>query len=157
MIATSKSTEIVITRTFDAPRQAVWRAWTEAEQVEQWWGPRGFTTRVDELDFTPGGNFKYTMIDGDGKEYPSTGEFREISKHERIVATDEFGEDMIEAMPDLPTGMVATTTFHETDGQTRLTITIMHQSVEDRQTHEKMGVIDGFNEQLDKLNEYLND
>lgn len=153
---TSKSTEIVIARTFDTPRNHVWKAWTEPDQIEQWWGPRGFTTRVDELNFSPGGSFKYTMIDAGGAEYPAVGVFKEITSPERIVATDEFGDDMREAMPDLPTGMITTTTFHESGGRTRLTITIMHQSVEDRQTHEEMGVIDGFNEQLDKLGEYLN-
>lgn len=153
---TAKEKEIVIARTFDAPREAVWKAWTESDQIEQWWGPRGFTTRVDELDFEVGGSFKYTMLDAEKNEYPSVGVFREITKPERIVATDEFGEEMREAASnDLPAGMVTTTTFEESNGKTVLTISIMHQSVDDRKKHAEMGVVDGFNEQLDKLGEYL--
>ena len=150
--------EIVINRSFDAPRKKVWQAWTEADQVEQWWGPRGFTTRVDELDFKPGGHFKYTMLDVQGNEYPAVGVFQEIAEPERIVATDEFGDSVKneEAAPEgLPTGMINTTSFDDTDGQTKVTISIMHQSADDRKKHEDMGVIDGFNEQLDKLEEYL--
>ena len=152
----SKSKEIVISRSFDTSRDDVWEAWTEADQIEQWWGPRGFTTRVDEMDFQAGGRFQYTMLDANGNEYPSVGEYQEITDQKRIVATDEFGDEMKEAAPnDLPTGMVTTTTFEETGGATTVTISIMHQSVADRKKHEKMGVRDGFNEQLDKLAEYL--
>lgn len=152
----SESKEIVISRTFDASREALWQAWTEADQIEQWWGPRGFTTRVDEMDFKPGGHFKYTMLDADGNEYPSVGVFREIAAQKRIVATDEFGDDMKEAAPEgLPTGMVNTTSFEDVDERPQVTISILHQSVEDRKKHEEMGVVDGFNEQFDKLEEYL--
>lgn len=152
------SKEIVITRTFDTPNEKVWQAWTQPSQIEQWWGPRGFTTRVDEMNFKPGGNFKYTMLDAEDNEYPSVGIFQEISKPERIVATDEFGDsdNNEQAAPEgLPTGMVTTTAFEEKNGATTITISIMHQSVEDCKKHEDMGVVTGFNEQLDKLEEYL--
>ncbi len=152
------SKEIVISRTFDTPRRKVWQAWTQPRQIEQWWGPRGFTTRVDEMDFEPGGNFKYTMLDADKNEYPSVGVFQEITEPKRIVATDEFGdsENNEQAAPEgLPTGMVTTTAFDEENGKTTVTISIMHQSVADRKKHEEMGVVTGFNEQLDKLEEYL--
>lgn len=155
---TAKEKEIVITRTFNASREAVWQAWTEPNQIEQWWGPRGFTTRIDEMDFEVGGSFKYTMLDGEENEYPSVGVYQEIVKPKRIVATDEFGDfDQNEqAAPEgLPTGMITTTAFEESDGKTNVTISIMHQSAEDRKKHEEMGVVDGFNEQLDKLEEYL--
>lgn len=150
--------EILITRIFDASREQVWQAWTEADQIEQWWGPRGFTTRVDELNFTPGGSFIYVMLDGDNNEYPAAGTFKEIVEQEKIVATDEFGDSdkNEQAAPEgLPTGMVNTTSFEEAGDQTKVTISIMHQSVEDRKKHEEMGVVEGFNQQLDKLEEYL--
>lgn len=154
----SANREIVINRSFDAPRKKVWQAWTEADQIEQWWGPRGFTTRVDKLEFQPGGEFIYVMLDGDDNEYPSVGIFKEIVEPERIIATDEFGdsdENEKAALEGLPTGMVNTTSFDDVGGQTKVTISIMHQSVEDRKKHAEMGVIDGFNQQLDKLEEYL--
>lgn len=155
----SKSKEIVISRTFDVPRIKVWQAWTEPDQIEQWWGPKGFTTRVDELEFQPDGKFKYTMLDAEENEYPAVGVFREITEPERIVASDEFGDsdNNKQAAPEggLPTGMINTTSFEKGDGQTKITIAIMHQSVEDRKKHEQMGVVAGFNEQLDKLAEHL--
>ncbi|MCW9705531.1 SRPBCC domain-containing protein [Fodinibius salsisoli] len=152
------SKEIVISRTFDTPRQDLWQAWTQPDQIEQWWGPRGFTTRVDEMKFERGGNFKYTMLDADANEYPSVGVFQEITEPQRIVATDEFGDSANndQAAPEgLPTGMITTTAFDEENGKTTVTISIMHQSVADRKKHEGMGVVTGFNEQLDKLEEYL--
>jgi len=151
--------EITITRILDAPHDKVWQAWTEPQEIEQWWGPRGFTTRVDEQNLEPGGSFKYTMLDADENEYPSVGIYQEIAEPNRIVATDEFGDSdkNDQAAPEgLPSGMINTTTFEEADGQTQVTVSIMHQSVEDRKKHEEMGVVDGFNEQIDKLSEYLN-
>lgn len=151
--------ELVITRHFDAPRQNVWQAWTNPDEIELWWGPRGFTTRVAKMELKPGGSWQYIMEDKEGNEYPAEGVFREISKQERIVTTDEFGdsEENTKAAPEgLPGDMVVTTTFEELGNQTQLQIRIMHQSVEDRKKHEKMGVIDGWNESLDKLAEYLN-
>jgi|SRR5690625_4710143 len=99
------------------------------------------------------------MLDADENEYPSVGVFQEIAEPNRIVATDDFGDSdkNEQAAPEgLPSGMVNTTTFEETGGQTQVSISIMHQSIEDREKHEEMGVVDGFNEQLDKLAEYLN-
>lgn len=153
-----KSKEIIITRTFDTPRPKVWQAWTQSDQIEQWWGPRGFTTRVDKLEFQPRGKFTYVMLDGNDNEYPSVGVFKEIVEQEKIVATDEFGdsdENEKVAPEGLPTGMVNTTSFEEAEGQTKVIISIMHQSIEDREKHEEMGVVEGFNQQLDKLEEHL--
>lgn len=161
-MTTSKTTEsqkeIVITRQFDAPRDKVWQAWTEPEKIEKWWGPRGFTTKVAEMNLSPGGKWTYIMQDKDGNEYPAEGVFREINAPEQIVTSDEFGDsdENEKAAPEgLPTGMINTTTFEDVAGKTRVTIAIMHQSVEDREKHEEMGVVAGFNEQLDKLVEYL--
>lgn len=150
--------EIVITRTFEAPREKVWQAWTTPDEIEQWWGPHGFTTRVDELNFQPDGKFTYVMLDKDENEYPSSGIFKEIVEGEKIVATDEFGDsnNNEQAAPEgLPTGMVNTTSFEEDGNQTKISISIIHQSAEDRKKHEEMGVVDGFNQQLDKLGEHL--
>jgi uncharacterized protein YndB with AHSA1/START domain len=84
--------ELVITRVFDAPRELVWKAWTDPKHIAQWWGPKGFTTRVEQMDFRPGGIWRYVMCSPDGTEYPVNGVFREVVPSERIVATDEFDE-----------------------------------------------------------------
>ena len=71
MAATNKSNEIRITRIYDAPLKAVWDAWTDPEQVAQWWGPRGFTITTHSKDLRPGGNWNYTMHGPDGVDYPN--------------------------------------------------------------------------------------
>lgn len=148
--------EIVITRVFDAPRSLVFKAWTDPKHVAQWWGPKGFTTRVTEMDLRSGGQWRYVMIGPDGTEYPAKSVFREIVPSERIVTSDEFDEGIEKVMNiDLPEGMVTTAIFEDLEGKTRLTIQIMHQSADDRRKHEEMGVIAGWNSSLDCLEEYL--
>ena len=148
--------EIVITRVFDAPRELVWKVWTEAEHVSQWWGPLGFTTRVTELDLRPGGRWRYVMIGPDGTEYPSKGVFREVIPLERIVTSNEFDEGFAHPVAtDLPSGIVVICLFEDLVGKTKLTLRIMHPSAEDRRKHEDMGVVPGWNSSLDCLEEYL--
>lgn len=151
--------DIVITREFAAPRQLVWDVWTQPKHVEKWFGPKGFTTRVEKLDFKVGGRSTYVMIGPDGTEYPSTGVFQEIVPIEKIVTTDEFGEgiEKIEALKnvDLPEGMVSTFLFDDLGELTKLTLITSHPTVEDREKHEAMGVVAGWNSSLDKLEEYL--
>ncbi|MEA5598186.1 SRPBCC domain-containing protein [Rivularia sp. UHCC 0363] len=148
--------EIVITRIFNAPRKLVFEVWTQPEHVVQWWGPKGFTTRVTETDLRPGGKSSYVMIAPDGKEYPAKGVFREIVPFERIVTSDEFDEGFEKVMnTDLPRGMVMTVIFEDLAGKTKLTLRIMHESIEERRKHEEMGVVAGWNSSFDCMDEYL--
>lgn len=148
--------EIVITRIFNAPRELVFKAWTTPEHIAQWWGPKGFTTRVTELDLRPGGKSRYVMISPDGTEYPVKGVFREIVPPERIVTSDEFDEGFEKVVnADLPKGMVLTAVFEDLGPKTKLTLRIVHESVEDRKKHEEMGVIEGWNSSFDCLDEFL--
>ena len=154
--STQSDREIVITRIFNAPRELVFKAWTEAKHIEQWWGPEGFTTRVTEMDLRPGGQWCYVMISPDGTEYPAQGVFREIVPPERLVTSDEFGEGIEKVLDvDLPQGMVMTVLFEDLDGKTKLTIQIVHESADDRRKHEEMGVVPGWNSSLDCLDQYL--
>ena len=149
--------EIVITREFAAPRQLVWDVWTQPNHIEKWFGPKGFTTRVANFDFKVGGRSTYVMIGPDGAEYPGTGVYREIVPIEKIVTTDEFGEGFEDAHPemDLPQGMISTFLFDDLGESTKLTLITAHPTVEDREKHEAMGVVDGWNSSFDKLDEYL--
>jgi uncharacterized protein YndB with AHSA1/START domain len=147
---------LVITRVFDAPRDLVWQVWTDPAHIAQWWGPKGFTTRVEEMDLRPGGQSRYVMVGPDGTEYPVEGVFQEVVPPERIVSTDEFGEgyeELIDA--DLPQGMVMTTQFEDLGNRTRLTLEILHPTVEDRRKHEAMGVVAGWHSTLDCMAEHL--
>jgi uncharacterized protein YndB with AHSA1/START domain len=149
--------QVVITRVFEAPRALVWKAWTERAHVEAWWAPRGFSTRVEELDLRPGGRTNYVMTGPDGAEYPAEGVFREIVPMERIVTTGDFGEEYRNrAQEDLPGAMVATYLFEDAgEEKTRVTIVIDHPTVEDRRKHEEMGVLEGWGSSLDCLEDHL--
>ncbi|MEO0827787.1 MAG: SRPBCC family protein [Cyanobacteria bacterium J06642_9] len=146
--------EIVITRVFNAPRELVFQVWTEPDHIAQWWGPKGFTTRVTELDLRPGGTWRYVMTSPEGKEYPVKGVFREIIPPERLVTTDRF-DGVSEQGADLPQEMVTTAAFEDLGNQTKLILTTTHPSVEERRKHEEMGAIGGWNSSFDRLQDYL--
>src|SRR5512134_2988905 len=80
--------ELVITRVFDAPRELVWKAWSEPEHFKRWWGPKGFTCPVCQIDFRVGGKFLGCMRSPEGQDFWSTGVYKEIVPLERIVSTD---------------------------------------------------------------------
>ena len=155
----TKQNAIVIVREFDAPCDLIWKVWNEKEHIEKWFGPRGFDTRVNTLEFRPGGEMNITMIGPDGTEYPSKGVYLEIEAPRKVVSTDEFGEGIedIESLKDvkLPEGMITTAEFDDLGERCRLTITIAHPTEEDRKRHEEMGVVGGWNSSFDCLDEYI--
>jgi uncharacterized protein YndB with AHSA1/START domain len=83
--------EIVIAREFNAPRELVWQAMTDPRHVVRWWGPRGFTTKIEHMDVRPGGTWEHTMRGPDGTEYPNKSLFQEVVKPERIVYSHGTG------------------------------------------------------------------
>jgi uncharacterized protein YndB with AHSA1/START domain len=108
--------EYTSTRVLDAPRELVWKAWTEREQLAQWWGPKGLSTPLEtiEVDLRPGGAFRLTMVsDATGAEFPTDMQFREVVEPERIV----FGW---QAQRGLGAGEV-TVTFKDLGGRTEMT------------------------------------
>lgn len=74
-----------LTRVFDAPREVVFKVWTDPKHVAEWWGPRGFQTTIHEMDVRPGGRWRYAMRGPDGNDYPFDGVFVEVVKPERLV------------------------------------------------------------------------
>jgi uncharacterized protein YndB with AHSA1/START domain len=110
--------ELVITRIFDAPRSLVFKMWTDPTHMAQWWGPRGFTNPVCDMDVRPGGAIRIVMRGPGGADYPMTGLFNEIVAPERLVLTtavdDADGNRVLEAHN--------TVTFAEHGGKTTLTV-----------------------------------
>src|SRR5258708_22933110 len=115
--------EIVITRVFDAPRDLVWDAWTDPEQVAQWWGPRGFTTTIHEMDVRPGGVWRHTMRGPDGKEYPNLCVFTDVVRPERIAYSHGGGRKGHPAAQ-----FDATSPFEEQGAKTKLTLHLIFPS-----------------------------
>ncbi|MBE2998542.1 SRPBCC family protein [Nocardiopsis sp. HNM0947] len=136
--------DIVITRTFDAPREAVYAAMTDAESIARWWGLDETDTRVEVSDARPGGRWRYVEKGPDGAEYAFRGVFHDAVAPERIVQTFEF-----EGMP----GHVAmdTYTLEEQDGRTLYTSVSVFQSVEDRDGMVASGMETGLSQSLDAL------
>ena len=157
--AESAEREFVITRVFDAPRELVWKAFTESERVERWWGPKGFTTRVFKLNLRPGGVMHFRMRSPEGRDFWSKGVYREIIEPERIVLiasfSDENGSTVQPARhgmsPDWPAEALVTVTFAEHEGKTRLALHLgVSESLAKRQ-----GADVGWAETLDRLSGYL--
>jgi len=147
-LTTPSDLEIVMTRVFDAPRDLVFKAYTDPEAIPQWWGQRASTTTVDKMDVRPGGVWRYIQRDADGNEYAFNGEYREIIPPERLVNTFEF-----EPMPGHVT--VDTATFEDVDGKTRLTVSSLFTCIEDRDGMLSSGMEEGAIETWDRLAEYL--
>lgn len=137
-----KTPELVITRVFDAPRRLVFEAWTKAEHVSRWFAPRPLTMPSCEVDFRPGGVFRFVMRTPDGTDYPFDGAFREIVAPERIVFTGTIHEGNT---------TVTTVTFAEHEGKTTLT---MHQTYT-FESDATRGAKQGWTMTLDQLGEHL--
>lgn len=119
--------DFVITRVFNAPRDTVWRAWTEREQLMQWFGPKGYTMPLASLDFRPGGIFHYALRAPDGAEIRGKWVFKEIVTPHKLVMISSFsdaqgGVTRHPMAPVWPLELLSTTTLEEQDGKTALTI-----------------------------------
>lgn len=144
--------ELVITRIFDAPREVMFRVWTDPRHVAQWWGPHGYTNPVCELDARPGGAILIHMQGSDGAVIETKGAFQEVTEPERIVLTLTNFEDA-HGRPQLE--ILNTVTFAEHEGKTKLTL----RAVIVRGTPEVAASLasmeEGWNESLDRLAESL--
>jgi uncharacterized protein YndB with AHSA1/START domain len=146
--------ELLITRTFDAPRALVWRAWTDPEHVKQWWGPQGFHNETCAADLRVGGNFRLEMRAPDGNVYPCVGTFREIVEPERIVYEGEAAEGH-PCGAGIPPHATVTVSFAEQDGKTRLTLHTRFASAERKQAAADARFVVSWNEALDRLTDTL--
>ena len=119
--------ELVIMRTFHAPRTLVWQAWTESERLLHWWGPQGVTMKVAKIDLCPGGRLHYCYAMPNGNEMWGLFIYHEITPPERLVFTNAFSdaEGNIVRAPfsaDWPLEIMNTLTFTEHEGKTTLTL-----------------------------------
>lgn len=148
MATNSKPNEIQITRVYDAPVKAVWDAWTNPEQVAQWWGPRGFTLTTHSKDLRPGGQWAYTMHGPDGTDYPNKTVYHEVEECSKLVY-DHGGND------DRPPLFRVTVLFSETAGKTRMVMTMALATAEEAaRTREFIKKANG-NSTWDRLAEHL--
>jgi uncharacterized protein YndB with AHSA1/START domain len=136
--------ELVLTRIFDAPRELVFKVWTDPKCIPLWWGPHGFTTTVQAMDVRAGGAWRFTMRGPDGNDYPFVGEYVEVQAPERIVFV---GQIHAASGHDVWTEIL----FADEEGKTKVTV---HQ-VFAMQSAATRGAPIGWSQQLDRLETYL--
>jgi uncharacterized protein YndB with AHSA1/START domain len=143
--------EILITREFDAPRELLFKAYTDPQLIPQWWGPRNLSTEVDKLDLRPGGQWRFLNRDAQGNEYGFHGVYHEVLAPERIIDTFEF-----EGLPEKGHVTLETMKLEELPGgRTRLIAQSVFQSVADRDGMLQSGMEAGVHDTYDRLAELL--
>lgn len=144
------SRSIIIERTFDAPRELVFKAWTDPERVGQWWGPDGFTTTTQEMEVKPGGVWRFVMHGPDGTDYPNKIVFREVEEPARLVY-EQSGD-----AEGTPVQFVTTVTFAEQAGKTHITLYSLFPSTEARDwVVREHGAIEGGKQHLARLDAHV--
>ena len=142
--------EVTLSRVYDAPRELVWKAWTEPEHAAQWWGPDGFTNTIIEMAVRPGGVWRFTMHAPWGQDFPNRIVFEEVVPPERLAYAHGSDEDGAE--PDFH----AIVTFKDLDGKTEVTMRSIFPSAEALEyVAREFKAIEGGRQTLARLAEYL--
>lgn len=139
--------ELTITRTFNAPRALVWKAWTDPVHLAVWWGPHGFTNPVCKVDARPGGAILIVMRAPDGAEYPMRGVIQEIVEPERIVFSNRAVDDKDNPIID----GLTTVTFTERDGKTEMTLHTIATALAPRAIQMIAGMEAGWTQSFERL------
>ena len=140
--------ELVLTRLIDAPREKLFRCWTEPALIKQWFAPLPWTTPHAEIDVRPGGSSLVVMRGPDGNEFPNPGVILEVVKNEKLVFTDAYTKAW---EPSAKPFMTVVLTFADEGGKTRYTARVRHWTAEDRKVHEDMGFHQGWGQCADQL------
>ena len=145
--------EIVLCRTFAAPRELVWLAWSDPHHVGRWWGPAGFTTTTHLMDFRPGGSWRYTMHGPDGRDYGNRVEYLEIDPPSRLVYTlsGEGSDDSVSFRTE-----VSFESIGEDGGGTKVTMRTIFPTAQARDfvIHDH-GAVEGGKQHLANLEDYI--
>ena len=143
--ADTSDREIVVTRVFDAPRALVFKAWTDPKHLAHWWGPNGFTITTHEMQFKPGGSWRFVMHGPDGRDYKSENVYVEIAEPERLVYRHVLAPQF-----------QMTVTFADDGGKTKLTARMLFETAELRdRTIKAVGAVEGLKQTLGRLGEHV--
>src|SRR5882757_3746392 len=145
---TAVDNELVLTRLIDAPREKLFRCWTEPKLMQQWFAPKPYTTPVAEVELRVGGANRIVMKSPEGQEIPCPGTYLEIVPGRKLVFTDAYTGDWV---PSAKPFMTVILTFEDEGGKTRYTARVRHWTVADREKHEKMGFHYGWGLCTDQL------
>ena len=143
--ADTSDREIVVTRVFDAPRALVFKLWTDPKHLAHWWGPNGFTITTHEMEFKPGGVWRFAMHGPDGRNYQNVNVYVEIVEPERLVYRHVSAPQF-----------QMTVTFADDGGKTKLTAQMLFESAALRdQTVKTFGAVEGLKQTLGRLAEHV--
>ena len=140
-ITTAEGRDLILTRSFNAPPEKVFNAWTQPALLKQSFEPRPWTTAKAELDVRAGGTSLIVMRSPEGKKFPGYGVYLEVVKNSRLVFTDAFTKAW---EPSDKPFMLVELTFKVQAGLTKYTARVRHWSIADREAHEKMGFHQGW-------------
>ncbi len=155
----NEMSDLIINRVFDAPRDLVWKAWSECEGMKRWWGPKNFTAPACRIDFKVGGSYLLCMRSPEGQDFWNTGIYKEIVPKDRIVYTDSFSDEKGNVVPashygmgdSFPLELTVTILLEDLYGKTKMTL--RHAGLPKGEMSDMTGA--GWNESFDKLAESL--
>ena len=153
---TDNNHELTIVRVFDAPKELVFKAWTDPELLTKWWGPEGVTTPVCKMDARPGGEIDIVMLAGEelgdlkGSEWPMKGTVKEVVPDEKLVYESSA---IMDSKPIMDT--TSTVTFDDEDGKTKLTLHVQVTRVTPEAEGPLSGMQMGWNQSIDKLGRFV--
>ena len=145
---TTKDRELVLSRLIDAPRETLWRCWTEPKLIVQWFTPPPWKTIHAETDVRPGGSSYVVMKGPEGQETPNRGVYLEVIPNRKLVFTDAYTSAWQPSAKPFFTGVL---TFEDQGGKTLYTARALHWTQEDREAHEKMGFHEGWGIAADQM------
>lgn len=153
--------ELTITRIFDAPRELVWKAWTDEKMIKKWWGPRGVTNPTCEWDAKPGGKIYIVMLAGkelgpaEGMKWPMKGTFKEVTPQSRLVFFGGAMDD-VDRASDTFIEQEITVDFVDLGSKTKMNLHLVITKIQGPKAPAALqGMEQGWNQQIDKLNEEL--
>ncbi|HMO59763.1 MAG TPA: SRPBCC family protein [Roseiflexaceae bacterium] len=146
VVTLPSNSQILITRTFDAPRHLIYKAWTTPDLIRRWWSANRGTVTVADVDLRVGGMWRWVMVTEEGFEVGFHGEYRELVPNERIVCTEIY-----EGFPEADAAAVNTMTLTENEGRTTLTILVQHMNQQHRDAHISSGMEGGMQDAMDLL------
>jgi len=148
------SKALTITRTLNAPRALVWKMFSDPYHLAQWWGPEGYSNRVEKLDFRSGGSWRHVMIGPDGRELPTDNVILEVTEPERIVYRNAPADPNIFG-DNPPPAFTKTLTFEDDGDKTILKLVCTFDTEAHREAVIRRGFVLGTNESFDKLEAHL--
>ena len=147
-------TELTFTQLLNAPRELLFKVFSESEHVKQWWGPEGWMMPVCTIDFRPGGTWHYCIRNAEGEEHWAKAVYRDIVRPERIVFTDKMVDAGGNPLAGLPPKRV-TVTFDDVGGKTRLRVHVQLESAADLNKLVELGFAKHFPQTLQHLEQLL--